>query len=673
MSIASGTSSINSTMPLESRIEARFGILPNFFRLASKDPDIAANLWGFAQFGYLDNPLPSLFKERLFVYLSRFCDIRYCIARHLGFLVGLGRPAGDPTCLPQTIEEVLPLLRWVLPQGEAMTPLIDVCRDLGNQISAYPAPDAPGERALFACATHVFLQTPDAARAHDALRVVLDPSQLEHLNVFLSFVRTAHYWTKLHPELVIEDDIVQLLNAHEALAACVFDDREAQADTLSRQIAAELASLRELRVQNAKITDAYEALNVDHEYVKDSLQARETNLRELVSAMPAAVYACDGNGFIVYYNAQAAELWGRDPELDGQPWSFLDSRKLYSTDGTRLQPHQTPVREVLATGLPVINRELVLERPDSSRIDVLANIAPLRDASGLAFGAVNIFQDITEIKRRQQEREHLLQELERSNRELSQFSYAVSHDLQAPVRTVRALTQLLLRRDGAPPEDTSHLAAMIEQASDSMQRLIESLLRYAQAGHSELNRETISPGPVIESVRVSLAAAIAKTNARVVVRPLPEIDADPVQLEQVFQNLIDNAIKFHKPGEPPVIEIRCEALAQGWQFTVTDNGQGIPREHQHTVFEPLKRLHGSATPGTGLGLALCRTIVVRHGGKMWVESKGAGRGSSFCFTVPKIAPESQLMVWSETEPAGSKAGFVNSRSLWESGQPDGHG
>jgi len=637
MSVEPGSTSIDSTMPLESRIESRFGVLPNFFRLASKDPIITANLWGFAQFGYLDNPLPSLFKERLFVYLSRFCEVRYCIARHLGFLVDLGRPAGDPACPPQTIEEVLPLLRWPLPQGDAMAPFVDACRDLGNPISAYPAPDTLGERALFACATHVFLQTPDAARAHDALRVALEPSQLEHLHVFLAFVRTAHYWTKLHPELVMEDDIIQLLNAHEVLAACIFNDPEPQADALSRQIAAELASLRELRSQNAKITDAYEALNVDHKYIKESLQERETNLRELVSAIPAAVYACDASGFIVYYNRQAAELWGREPELDGQPWSFLDSRRLYNPEGTRLQPHQTPVREVLATGLPIVNRELVLERPDSSRIHVLANIAPLRDSTGLVYGTVNIFQDITEIKGRQQEREQLLQELERSNRELSKFSYAVSHDLQAPVRTVRTLTQLLLRREGRPPEDASHLTAMIEQAADGMQRLIESLLRYAQAGQIELNRETISPGPVIDSVRVSLAAAIAKTNARVIVQPLSEIEADPVQLEQVFQNLIDNAIKFHKPGESPVIEIRCEASESGWRFTVTDNGQGIPREHQHTIFEPLKRLHGSETPGTGLGLALCRAIVVRHGGKIWVESEGAGRGASFRFTLPRIA------------------------------------
>src|ERR1700727_688566 len=96
-------------LSLSSRVAERFGVLPNFFRLTSDDPQITESLWGFAEFAYLDNPIPSLFKERLFVYLSRFCKVRYCIARHIGFLVGLGRPAGDLSCLPQTVEDVMPL------------------------------------------------------------------------------------------------------------------------------------------------------------------------------------------------------------------------------------------------------------------------------------------------------------------------------------------------------------------------------------------------------------------------------------------------------------------------------------------------------------------------------------------------------------------------------------
>jgi hypothetical protein len=155
-------------MPLENEVAKRFGVLPNFFRLASGDPRIAANLWGFAQFAYLDNPLPSLFKERLFVYLSRFCEVRYCIARHIGFLVGLGYPAGDSSCLPQEVEFILPLLRRPLPHSDGLLPIFAVCAELESPLSSFPTPDSHGEQALFACATHVFLQTPDATQAHEA-------------------------------------------------------------------------------------------------------------------------------------------------------------------------------------------------------------------------------------------------------------------------------------------------------------------------------------------------------------------------------------------------------------------------------------------------------------------------------------------------------------------------
>src|SRR6476660_1667293 len=109
-----------ATEPLLAEIRNRFGVLPNFFRLAADTPEITENLWGFAKFGYLDNPLPSLFKERLFVYLSRFCDVRYCIARHVGFLVGLGWPAGDRSSLPETVAQAVLLIRRPLPRGDAL-------------------------------------------------------------------------------------------------------------------------------------------------------------------------------------------------------------------------------------------------------------------------------------------------------------------------------------------------------------------------------------------------------------------------------------------------------------------------------------------------------------------------------------------------------------------------
>lgn len=619
--------------PLENEIAKRFGVLPNFFRLASGDPQIAANLWGFAQFGYLDNPLPSLFKERLFVYLSRFCEVRYCIARHLGFLVGLGHAAGDSSCPQQTVESMLPLLRRPLPQGEELQAVFAICSECDSPLASCPAPDSREEQALFACATHVFLQTPDASRAHESLRSPLGPIHLEQLNLLLAFVRTAHYWTKLHPELVFEDDIAHLLATHETLAECILRDPEAHGDILSRQVAAELGSLRKLRTQHESMTRAFQELSVDHQYAKHSLRESEENLRELISVMPAAVYACDREGVLTYFNPHAVEIWGRTPELDDSPWSFLDSRQMYRTDGTPLPREEAPLRKVLATGVPAINCELVVERCDRSRINVLANITPLRDSGGVVTGAVSIFQDVTELKLAQQEREELLHELERSNRELSQFSYTVSHDLKAPVNHVRALTQLLVRRGHSPQEDSSHLLTLIEQAADRMERLIESLLRYAQAGQGQLKRERVAINPIIESLRLTLAPLITKNHTQIVCGPLPVVEADAVLLEQLFQNLIVNAIQYHRPAEAPVVEISGERVGDEWQFAVKDNGEGIPPSYHDGIFEPLKRLHGDESVGSGLGLALCRTIVARHGGRIWVESEGAGCGSIFRFTL----------------------------------------
>jgi hypothetical protein len=231
---------------LEAEVRQRFGVLPNFFRLASSEPQITINLWGFAKFAYLDNPLPSLFKERLFVYLSRFCEVRYCIARHLGFLVGLGHPSGDAYCSPQTIEAAMPILRRPLLRGTEMLPLFSACAEIDSPLASFPVPDSTAEEALMACATHVFLQTSDAAGAHEALRLALGEVQIEYLNVFLAFVRTAHFWTKLHPELAFENDVQQLLATHELLAECVMRDPAAQVDAMTQKIGSELDSLRQL-------------------------------------------------------------------------------------------------------------------------------------------------------------------------------------------------------------------------------------------------------------------------------------------------------------------------------------------------------------------------------------------------------------------------------------------
>ena len=231
-------------LQLHAAVEQRFGVLPNFFRLAPENPEITANLWGFARFAYLDNPLPSLFKERLFVHLSRFCEVRYCIARHVGFLVGLGRPSGDERCQVQTIEEVVRLLRHPFPRGDEIEPFLARCAAADPFLAAMPGSGSALEQAIFACSAHVFLRTPQAPPCLAALRRLLRPADFEYLMVLLGFIRTAHDWTRVHTELTFEEDIQPLLRTHEQLAECLLSQSDPASCEISARILDELASLR---------------------------------------------------------------------------------------------------------------------------------------------------------------------------------------------------------------------------------------------------------------------------------------------------------------------------------------------------------------------------------------------------------------------------------------------
>jgi len=226
---------------LEIEVRKRFGVLPNFFRLSPEVPQITENLWRFAQAAYLDNPLPSIFKERLFVYLSRFCEARYCIARHVGFLTGLGRPAGDAQAGIQTVDEIVRLLKRPLPRGEQLRPFLAVAH---NRAPLGELPDAASdvEEAFFAVTSHVFLETSEAPACFEALKALLDAVRLQYLILLLLFIRSAHYWTKVHPELVFEEDIKQLLATHEGLSQSILHDPEA---LVSNAISNATVALRE--------------------------------------------------------------------------------------------------------------------------------------------------------------------------------------------------------------------------------------------------------------------------------------------------------------------------------------------------------------------------------------------------------------------------------------------
>ena len=209
--------------PFYSDITRRFGLVPNFFMSAPDAPEIVERLWDFAKSAYLDNPMPSLFKERLFVFLSRFCRVRYCIVRHCGFLAGYGHSSGDASARPQNIEQVLRLLRVLPPWRRELEPIYKRLAAL-NALTDWPDPESEIEDCVFAAAALIFVEPGKSERARDVLRQALGGKRLEFLLALLAFIRAAHFWTVTHPGLEIEDDMRKLMSEEKELASLLLQD-----------------------------------------------------------------------------------------------------------------------------------------------------------------------------------------------------------------------------------------------------------------------------------------------------------------------------------------------------------------------------------------------------------------------------------------------------------------
>jgi signal transduction histidine kinase len=236
-------------------------------------------------------------------------------------------------------------------------------------------------------------------------------------------------------------------------------------------------------------------------------------------------------------------------------------------------------------------------------------------------------------------------ELARSNADLEQFAYVASHDLQEPLRMVVAYTQLLSERyRGKFDENADKFLGYASEGAMRMQVLIQDLLAFSRVGRNGASG-TVDCNGVVDEVLQTLASAIQESGAVVTRADLPAVWADRTQVAQVFQNLIGNALKF-RGKEPPVISVQVEKADQQWLFDITDNGIGIAPESAENVFVIFQRLHTRTDyPGNGIGLAICKKIVERYGGRIWIEPR-AGSGTTFKFTLPARAEDDMLGVQS---------------------------
>jgi light-regulated signal transduction histidine kinase (bacteriophytochrome) len=266
-------------------------------------------------------------------------------------------------------------------------------------------------------------------------------------------------------------------------------------------------------------------------------------------------------------------------------------------------------------------------------------LSPLESAEGILVTAA--IRDITTRKKDELLLLHKVDELNRSNEELGQFAYIASHDLQEPLRMVASYTQLLSRRyKGQLDSDADEFIAFAVDGANRMQRLIQDLLAYSRVGTKGIDLLDTSSEEALQQALLNLRGAVEESGALVTHDLLPNVLADDLQLVQLFQNLVGNAIKYQSSGSPKVHISAARNGEKKWTFSVQDNGLGIDPLYFEKIFGMFQRLHKREEfDGTGIGLAICKKIVERHGGSISVESE-PGQGSTFRFALPDSARKS---------------------------------
>jgi PAS domain S-box-containing protein len=396
----------------------------------------------------------------------------------------------------------------------------------------------------------------------------------------------------------------------------------------------------ELESQIYEKTAALNTELAERKRAEKSLRDSEVLYHSLVDTLPINILRKDLRGRVTYGNRGYCERMGR-------PLSALLGKTDYD-----LFPREH-ADKYLSDDEKVIRSGQMFEdieehrTGDGEKLYVHVLKAPVRDAKGEVVGTQVIFWDVTARKLAEEALEKTAAELARSNKELEQFAYVASHDLQEPLRMITSYTQLIAKRYKEQLDtDAKEFMHFAVDGAMRMQKLIQGLLEYSRVGTRGKPFAQTKCEDILSAALANLKLAIEESSATVTHDPLPEIMADPVQLTQLFQNLIGNALKF-RGQDAPKIHIGVERKARSdaaslnvppyeWIFCVRDNGIGIEPQYFERIFVIFQRLHTQDKyPGTGIGLAICKKIVERHGGRIWLESK-SGEGTSFYFALPAL-------------------------------------
>ena len=359
--------------------------------------------------------------------------------------------------------------------------------------------------------------------------------------------------------------------------------------------------------------------------IEETLRDSEELAKTLMNATIDAAFLMDRDGIVLAANEAMASRFGmRPPDLIGR--SFLEMLPPSLAESRRSE-----IARVLAKGEPLH----IHDERDGAVLD--SRVYPVRDAAGTVVQVAVFSRDVTEQRRSQETIERALTDLAHSNEELQQFAYVASHDLREPLRTITSHLQLLHRRlgkDGLDPAGEESLAFVLDGAK-RMDALIRDLLEYSRIGHGDRAMEPVDLGGAVHDALTNLSVAIAESKAAVSLPDQwPSVIGNATELARLFQNVLGNALKYRAEDRAPAIAVRVTRGDGVWDVSVQDNGIGIDAEHFDRIFMIFQRLHGRRQyEGTGIGLAICKKIVERHGGHIWLDSK-PGEGSTFHLVFP---------------------------------------
>ena len=384
----------------------------------------------------------------------------------------------------------------------------------------------------------------------------------------------------------------------------------------------------------------------------------DLDFRRVLEALPAAAYICDAQGLITYYNRRAVLAWGREPKLNDPEDRYCGSFRLSTADGKWVPHDQCWMARCLHERRAFEGEEIVVERPDGTRLVVLAHAIPITDEQGVVTGAVNVVVDITDRKRTEQQLQERERELAEASRRKDEFLATLAHELRNPLAPIRNALHLL-RLAEAPSDGGSpltHVHEMIERQVNYLVRLVDDLMDVSRISRDriELRREAVELAAVVRGAVETARPLIERANHQLTVDVPAEplfLDADPVRLTQVFANLLNNAAKFTESGGRIWLSARPDH--PDVVVSVRDTGIGIPSDMLSKVFDLFAQVDRtySRTQGLGIGLTLVKRLVDMHGGQVEAHSEGPGRGSEFVVRLPLASPSWTAAARSTATPA----------------------